>query len=223
MPKAISGTGGRICRRDGRGGGPEAPALKRRLSPRTVRFGFSRIPTGGGDGGSAEGAPRSFNWRKTRYRVARAEGPERIAAEWVDRRENHPTRDLFPDRGIRRAAASGCFAKAFTKGDASPAGSCTEFSHERGYCLLRARCAHNFSFLEGARRPKRWSSSPRRRGLPVSHCRPQQASPASSGPMPRRRWRLTLPAGRRLFCRRHAGHSRLSEKQAGLGGHLAAC
>ncbi|WP_167333610.1 DUF6504 family protein [Sinorhizobium arboris] len=42
-----------------------------------------------------EGAPRSFNWRKTRYRVARAEGPERIAAEWWIDGENHPTRDYF--------------------------------------------------------------------------------------------------------------------------------
>ncbi len=42
-----------------------------------------------------EGAPRSFNWRKTRYRVARAEGPERIAAEWWIDGEDHPTRDYF--------------------------------------------------------------------------------------------------------------------------------
>ncbi|MDX0698729.1 DNA polymerase Y family protein [Sinorhizobium medicae] len=42
-----------------------------------------------------EGAPRSFNWRKTRYRVARAEGPERVAAEWWIDGEGHPTRDYF--------------------------------------------------------------------------------------------------------------------------------
>ncbi|WP_274533477.1 DNA polymerase Y family protein [Ensifer sp. LCM 4579] len=42
-----------------------------------------------------EGPPRSFNWRKTRYRVARAEGPERIAAEWWIDGEDHPTRDYF--------------------------------------------------------------------------------------------------------------------------------
>jgi protein ImuB len=42
-----------------------------------------------------EGAPRSFNWRRTRYRVARAEGPERIAAEWWIDGEDHPTRDYF--------------------------------------------------------------------------------------------------------------------------------
>lgn len=42
-----------------------------------------------------EGAPRSFNWRKTRYRVTRAEGPERIAAEWWIDGEDHPTRDYF--------------------------------------------------------------------------------------------------------------------------------
>nr|WP_256375567.1 DNA polymerase Y family protein [Ensifer sp. WSM1721] len=42
-----------------------------------------------------DGAPRSFNWRKTHYRVARAEGPERIAAEWWIDGEAHPTRDYF--------------------------------------------------------------------------------------------------------------------------------
>ncbi|WEX79266.1 DNA polymerase Y family protein [Sinorhizobium numidicum] len=42
-----------------------------------------------------DGAPRSFNWRKTQYRVARAEGPERIAAEWWLDGEGHPTRDYF--------------------------------------------------------------------------------------------------------------------------------
>ena len=42
-----------------------------------------------------DGAPRSFNWRRTQYRVARAEGPERIAAEWWIDGEGHPTRDYF--------------------------------------------------------------------------------------------------------------------------------
>ncbi len=42
-----------------------------------------------------DGAPRSFNWRKIQYRVARAEGPERIAAEWWIDGEDHPTRDYF--------------------------------------------------------------------------------------------------------------------------------
>lgn len=42
-----------------------------------------------------EGAPASFKWRRTAYQVARAEGPERIAAEWWIDGENAPTRDYF--------------------------------------------------------------------------------------------------------------------------------
>ncbi len=42
-----------------------------------------------------EGAPASFKWRRTTYQVTRAEGPERIAAEWWIDGENAPTRDYF--------------------------------------------------------------------------------------------------------------------------------
>lgn len=40
-----------------------------------------------------EGAPLNFRWRRAHYRVARSEGPERIASEWW--RENTPTRDYY--------------------------------------------------------------------------------------------------------------------------------
>lgn len=40
-----------------------------------------------------DGAPRAFRWRRRLHRVARAEGPERIASEWW--REAGPTRDYF--------------------------------------------------------------------------------------------------------------------------------
>ena len=42
-----------------------------------------------------KGAPASFKWRKTLYQVARAEGPERIAAEWWIDGEDALTRDYF--------------------------------------------------------------------------------------------------------------------------------
>lgn len=42
-----------------------------------------------------DGAPERFSWRRTVYRVARAEGPERIAAEWWIDGEDAPTRDYF--------------------------------------------------------------------------------------------------------------------------------
>lgn len=42
-----------------------------------------------------EGPPASFRWRRVLYRVARAEGPERIAAEWWCDGDEAPTRDYF--------------------------------------------------------------------------------------------------------------------------------
>lgn len=40
-----------------------------------------------------DGPPRSFRWRRMSFRVARAQGPERIGAEWW--RASAPTRDYF--------------------------------------------------------------------------------------------------------------------------------
>ena len=40
-----------------------------------------------------DGPPARFRWRRTLYRVVRAEGPERIAAEWW--RDDDLTRDYF--------------------------------------------------------------------------------------------------------------------------------
>ncbi len=40
-----------------------------------------------------DGPPVHFRWRRALYRIARAEGPERIAAEWW--RADGPTRDYF--------------------------------------------------------------------------------------------------------------------------------
>ncbi|WP_246249160.1 DNA polymerase Y family protein [Chelativorans alearense] len=42
-----------------------------------------------------EGPPLSFRWRRALYRVARAEGPERIASEWWHEDPPAPTRDYF--------------------------------------------------------------------------------------------------------------------------------
>ena len=41
-----------------------------------------------------DGPPLHFRWRRAHYRVVRAEGPERIAAEWW-RDDAAPTRDYF--------------------------------------------------------------------------------------------------------------------------------
>jgi len=42
-----------------------------------------------------DGPPFSFRWRRTLYRVARAEGPERIAPEWWQASHEARTRDYF--------------------------------------------------------------------------------------------------------------------------------
>ena len=42
-----------------------------------------------------EGPPRNFRWRGEMHRVARTQGPERIAAEWWRDGRAHPTRDYY--------------------------------------------------------------------------------------------------------------------------------
>ncbi|TCL73040.1 protein ImuB [Rhizobium sp. BK251] len=42
-----------------------------------------------------DGPPQSFRWRRMQHRVARSEGPERIAMEWWLDGEDAPTRDYF--------------------------------------------------------------------------------------------------------------------------------
>ncbi len=51
-----------------------------------------------------DGPPIRFRWRRIVHEVARAEGPERIAAEWWRREREMPTRDYFrvEDREGRR-------------------------------------------------------------------------------------------------------------------------
>lgn len=51
-----------------------------------------------------EGPPIRFKWRRSQYQVARAEGPERIAAEWWIDGESAQTRDYYrvEDKAGRR-------------------------------------------------------------------------------------------------------------------------
>ncbi len=56
--------------------------------------------------------PLHFRWRRVLYRVARAEGPERIAAEWWRNDGPHPR--LLPASRIPPATASGSSARAST-------------------------------------------------------------------------------------------------------------
>ncbi len=41
-----------------------------------------------------DGPPLRFRWRRVQHEIARAEGPERIAAEWW-RANRQPTRDYY--------------------------------------------------------------------------------------------------------------------------------
>lgn len=67
---------------------PERPVRLFR-SPEPIEVPVTEIP---------EGPPMNFRWRRALYRVARAEGPERIAAEWwrqLPGEEEAPTRDYY--------------------------------------------------------------------------------------------------------------------------------
>ncbi|RUY05665.1 DNA polymerase Y family protein, partial [Mesorhizobium sp. M2A.F.Ca.ET.040.01.1.1] len=67
---------------------PERPVRLFR-SPEPVEVPATEIP---------EGPSMNFRWRRALYRVARAEGPERIAAEWwrqLPGEEEAPTRDYY--------------------------------------------------------------------------------------------------------------------------------
>lgn len=65
--------------------GPERP-IRLLAWPEPVDVAAAEIP---------EGPPANFRWRRALYRVARAEGPERIAAEWWCDGDEAPTRDYF--------------------------------------------------------------------------------------------------------------------------------
>ncbi|RUW34144.1 DUF6504 family protein, partial [Mesorhizobium sp. M1E.F.Ca.ET.041.01.1.1] len=67
---------------------PERPVRLFR-SPEPIEVPATEMP---------EGPPMNFRWRRALYRVARAEGPERIAAEWwrkLPGEEEAPTRDYY--------------------------------------------------------------------------------------------------------------------------------
>ncbi len=67
---------------------PERP-IRLFRSPEPIEVPATEIP---------EGPPMNFRWRRALYRVARAEGPERIAAEWWRRlpgEEEAPIRDYY--------------------------------------------------------------------------------------------------------------------------------
>jgi protein ImuB len=45
--------------------------------------------------GVPDGPPLRFRWRRALHEVTRAEGPERIAAEWWRMAHDQPTRDYY--------------------------------------------------------------------------------------------------------------------------------
>lgn len=67
---------------------PERP-IRLFRSPEPIEVPATELP---------EGPPMNFRWRRALYRVARAEGPERIAPEWWRQQQGQgdaPTRDYF--------------------------------------------------------------------------------------------------------------------------------
>lgn len=72
--------------------GNAAPALT--LLSRPLRL-FKHAEPVEAMAGVPEGPPVTFRWRRTLHRVRRAEGPERIEAEWWIDGEDAPPRDYF--------------------------------------------------------------------------------------------------------------------------------
>ena len=64
---------------------PERP-IRLLARPERIEVAAAEVP---------EGPPRRFLWRRALYRVARVEGPERIAPEWWREPQDTPTRDYF--------------------------------------------------------------------------------------------------------------------------------
>ena len=64
---------------------PERP-IRLLARPEPIEVAAAQVP---------KGPPQRFRWRRALYRVARAEGPERIAPEWWREGEDAPTRDYF--------------------------------------------------------------------------------------------------------------------------------
>ncbi|WP_406873008.1 DNA polymerase Y family protein [Aminobacter sp. P9b] len=55
-------------------------------SPEPIEVPLTEVP---------DGPPQNFRWRRAMHRVARAEGPERIAPEWWREETDAPTRDYY--------------------------------------------------------------------------------------------------------------------------------
>lgn len=64
---------------------PERP-LRLFIRPEPIHVPMTEVP---------EGAPPHFHWRRALHKVARSEGPERIAPEWWRQESNAETRDYF--------------------------------------------------------------------------------------------------------------------------------
>ena len=63
---------------------PPLRPLRLLQKPEEIRFVAASVP---------DGPPAHFQWRRARFKVARAEGPERIAMDWW--RKENPTRDYY--------------------------------------------------------------------------------------------------------------------------------
>ena len=111
-----------------------------------------------------DGPPLHFRWRRALYEVARAEGPERIAAEWW--REDGLTRDYF-----RVEDTAGHRFWLFRDGlygrETRPrAGTCTGCSGERGRLFTSSPSPPISPSSAAARIPRSWWRRPPQLGLP---------------------------------------------------------
>lgn len=67
-------------------GEPPLRPLRLFEKPEVIDVPFANVP---------DGPPRRFTWRRATHTVMRVEGPERIAMEWWQHKDDSPTRDYF--------------------------------------------------------------------------------------------------------------------------------
>ena len=156
-----------------------------------------------------EGPPLHFRWRRALHRVARAEGPERIAPEWWREGCDGPDARLFPRRGCRRPPLLALPARSLrSSGSRVRAGIMHgSFSMNAYRPAAYAEFGCPIEFFVPARRIEtggtgRGGEAPRafrRLGLPTA-----TRSPARCAPGSRQRWKDAIrsyhPGCRLVFC-----------------------
>ena len=142
----------------------------------------------------------NFRWRRALYRVARAEGPERIAPEWWREEAGRARRPATISASrTRTAAATGSTGRASTAPPSAAALVPAWAFRMNALATRLCRIRHPVEFLLPARRLQAGGTGRRRRAARA--CR-QSALPTAT------RWRASCAPGSRRRSDRHRLSSR---------------